>query len=392
MDTVTWDWRQSGERRKWLAAWALGVFALHSFTFVQFTAGDVIMFVVPWYNHIMTEGRLVVFGHPFSNYAPPYLYLLSATSLIDGLIEPYYLVKLLAWVGAGWLVLAASRLLQALGGRPLLAISLLLLPSIIANVSMLGQADTFWVAPCILALAAAVNERWFRVAFWSGLAFAFKAQAAFFAPFVVHLFVTRRVPVHMWLVAPAVYVAAMFPAWLAGWPAWDLAMVYMRQAMWQPDGGYFISNGASWWTIYGWLFPQLALRTFWIGFVMAFVAFGAALAMVSKQTARSTVVLAIISSAGIPFLLPGMHERFFLLGDVLAALYALAWPSGRTVGAAIMMQIGSAFPVYVWAFELEPFELIAPPLAAAALFLFLRELVEPQEALVSRLGHRPQMA
>ncbi len=388
MDTVTVQRRETGQRRKWLLAWALAVFAAHSVLFFQFASGDVIMFVVPWYEHIMTAGRIGAFAHPFSNYAPPYLYLLSVTSLLDGVLSPYYLVKTLSWVGVIWMVIAAYRLLQVLGGRPILAISLVLLPSIVANVSMLGQADTFWVAPCLLAVGASVRARWFWVAFWSGLAFAFKAQAAFFAPFVVHLFVTRRVPLHIWLVAPAVYVAAMFPAWLAGWPAWDLAMVYLRQAMWQPDKPpfYFISNGASWWTIYGWLFPQLALRTFWIGFVLAFFAVGVGIAVVPRLTPRTTVMLAIISAVGIPFLLPGMHERFYILGDVLAFIYALVYPSRRSVAGAILIQFASAFPVFVWGFQMEPLQLLAPPFALAALVLFLRELVEPQEALVSRSG------
>jgi len=371
--------QRAAERRKWFAAWAFLACAIHVLLFVHFTAGDVVRFVVPWYEHILSEGRIGAFAHPFSNYAPPYLYLLSATSLLDGLIEPYYLVKLLAWVGAVWLVFAAFQLLEGLGSRPILALSLLLLPSIIANVSMFGQADTFWIAPCLLAVSASVRGRWFWVAFWSGLAFSFKAQAAFLAPFVVHLFVTRRVPPQIWLVAPAVYVAAMFPAWLAGWPAWDLATVYVRQAMWQPGDSYFISNGASWWTIYGWLFPQLALKTFGIGFALTLVAVGAGLALIPALSPRATVMLAIISAAGIPFLLPGMHERFYILADVLAVIYALAYPDRRLIVAAVLMQVASAFPMYVWAFQLWPAQLVAPPLAAAALYVFVRELADHSE-------------
>ena len=381
MDTVTTLRRDARQHRTWLLAWALGVFAVHSVLFFDFASGDVIMFVVPWYDHIMAEGRVAAFAHPFSNYAPPYLYLLSATSMLDGVVSPYYLVKSLSWVGAFWLVFASVRLLRALGAPSTPALAVLLLPSIVANVSMLGQADTFWVAPCVLALAAALERRWFWVALWSGIAFSFKAQAAFFAPFVVHLFVTRRVPAYIWLVAPAVYVAAMLPAWLAGWSSWDLATVYLRQAMWQPDKPpfYFISNGASWWTVYGWLFPKAALHTFWIGFVLAFVAVGVGLAWVPKLSSRTTVILAIISAAGIPFLLPGMHERFYILADVLAFLYALVYPSRRSIAAAVMMQIASAFPVFVWALQMEPLELLAPPFAVAALYLFFKELAQPQE-------------
>lgn len=373
------------EHVTWLVAWALGVFAFHSVLFFRYPAGDVMKFVVPWYEHILSHGRVGAFAQPFSNYSPPYLYLLSAASLLDGLIQPYFVVKLLAWVGALWLVFASFRLLHVLGAPPILAILMLLLPSVVANVSLLGQADTFWVAPCLLALAAALKNRWFWVAFWSGVAFAFKAQAAFFAPFVVQLFIMRRVPIRFWLTAPTVYVLAMLPAWLAGWPAGDLATIYLRQATWQPDKPpfYFISNGASWWTIYGWLFPHLALRTFWIGFVLAFAAVAACIALVPKLTIRKMVALAIVSAGGIPFLLPGMHERYYFLADVLAVIYALVYPSRRTIVAALLMQFASAFPIYVWAFQIEPMELLAPPFAAAALFMLLKELLESNEATSS---------
>ena len=377
--------QRASERWMWVAAWAFGLVAVHLLLFFRYPAGDVIMFVVPWYDEIIAEGRIAVFAHPFSNYTPPYLYLLSLTSLLDGPIPPYYLVKLLSWVGALWVLFACGRLLQALERPWVFALPVLLLPSVAANVSMLGQADTFWVAPCILALAAGLTRRWFWVAFWSGLAFSFKAQAAFFAPFVLHLFITRRVQLHIWLVAPAVYLVAMLPAWLVGWPAWDLATIYLRQAMWQPKKPpfYFISNGASWWTIYGWLLPRLALKTFWVGFATAIAAVAAMLVFVPRLSARSTLLLATISAAGIPFLLPGMHERFYLLADVLAFLYAIVFPSRRSIVAALLMQFASAFPVYVWAFQIEPAQLLSPPCAAVALFLFVKELVETVNAPTS---------
>lgn len=376
------------ERRKWFAALALSSFATHFLFFFRYPSGDVVWYFMPWYEHIVAHARIAVFANPFGNYTPPYLYLLSAASLLDGIVPTFYLIKLLACVGAAWLIFATYRLLRALQVNPRMAFAVAFIPSVTANASLLGQADTYWVAPCVLALGAAVRSRWTWVAFWSGLAFAFKAQAVFFAPFVLHLFITRRVPWITWLVAPAVYVAAMLPAWFAGWPAWDLATVYFRQALWQPDhGGYFISNGASWWTVYGWLDPSLALRTFWIGFVLAGAALLAGLILVPALSRRKLIALSVLSAAVFPFLLPGMHERFYLLADVLAFIYALAYPSRRSIAAAIFMQLASAIPVYTWAFEAEPTQLVAPPFAAIAIYLFLRELAGPAD-LSSFRQHR----
>lgn len=382
MDAVaTSERHRTLERRKWFAALTLCSVSANLLLFFKYPAGDVVMIIMPWYEHILAQGRLEVFSSPFGNYTPPYLYLLSIVSLLDGLMRTFYLIKCLAWVGAAWLVFATYRLLQTLDADPKLSIAVAFLPSIAANTSLLGQADTFWVAPCVFALAAAIRERWVAVAVWSGLAFAFKAQAVFFAPFVMHTFLSRRVPFRLWLVAPAVYVLAMLPAWLMGWPALDLATIYIRQAQWQPEIGTFISNGASWWTIYGWLRPSAALQTFWIGFVLALSALLAVLILVPPLGRRHLVAAAVISAAGVPFLLPGMHERFFLLADILAFIYALAYPSRRAIAAAVAMQIASAFPVFVWAFEFQPLELVAPPLALIAILLFVREFLvgEPIE-------------
>jgi hypothetical protein len=88
------------------------------------------------------------------------------------------------------------------------------------------------------------------------------------------------------------------------------------------------------------------------------------------------MIAAVLSSASLPFLLPGMHERFFILADVLAFLYAVSFPSRQSVLAAGWMQIASAFPVIVFAFKLEPWQLIAPAFAIFSLALLCWELAE----------------
>ena len=180
---------------------------------------DLVVYVSHWYERVARLG-FGAFSEPFSNYTPPYLYLLWAASLLGGDAPAIPMIKLVAVVGGVWFSFSLFRLFRTLGVRDagLAALASLLLPSIVLNVSLLGQADTFWVAACVLALTAAIEGRLPQVAFWSGVAFAFKAQAIFFAPFVMHFFVVRRAPIWCWLIPPAVYAAAMLPAWLASAP------------------------------------------------------------------------------------------------------------------------------------------------------------------------------
>lgn len=363
----------------WCVALLAAVIAAHAFPFYAYHPGDADGFVIPWYRHIVQAGRIHAFAHPFSNYTPPYLYLLSAASLLDGWLEPLTVIKLLSCAGAAWIAFALARLLLVMRTpHPVEAgLASLLLPSIVLNVSVLGQADTFWVAPCIFAVRSAIQDRRLSVAVWSGVALAFKAQAIFLAPFVLLVFFMRKAPWWCWALPAVVYLVAMLPAWLLGWPAWHLLTVYLRQAQWQPGGGrIFISNGASWWTIYGHFFPQAALKTFWIGYLAAAVATAAYIWMLSKRelSQQQLLAAAALSAAGLPFLLPGMHERFFILADVLTFCLAVADPKPRTIAAAVLMQLASSVPGYGWALGLTRLKLSGCFFCIGALILLVEYL------------------
>lgn len=372
------DHRPREEQRTWIAALLVGIFALHAYPFGKYISGDLQTFVIGWYRNVADNGW-AAFAEPFGNYSPPYLYLLGITSLFDGIVPDHELLKLLSLVGGAWLALASARLLHVLKRPRWYALGVLLLPSVVQNTSFFGQADVFWVTLCVHGLTAAIEKKYFWVAFWSGAAFAFKAQAVCFAPFVVYLFFRQRVALWKWAVPLVVYVLAIIPAWLAGWPLWDLLTIYLRQAQWQPDGSYFISNSASWWTIYGWLAPEYALKTFWIGFLSTAVATIAYCLFMPNLSGARLIAAAALSAGFVPFLLPGMHDRFFILADVLAFLYALARPTPKTIAAAILMQTGSALPGYVWCLELRGWEIFAPPFAVAGLLILIREVTSSSQ-------------
>jgi hypothetical protein len=124
----------------------------------------------------------------------------------------------------------------------------------------------------------------------------------------------------------------------------------------------------------------VAIRFFWLGIATAVLGTLAYWRFVAVDTDRRLMIAAVLSAAGLPFLLPGMHERFFILADVLAFLYAVAFPSRRAVLAAASMQVASAFPVIVFAFKLEPAQAIAPAFAIVAMVLFWKELAQDEPA------------
>ena len=353
-----------------MAAILVAAFGFHALAFLTYPPSDLYGYVRPWFRALAANGL----AEPVGNYAPPYLYLLWALTLLDGLMYQILLIKLLSVVGAFWMALGAARVLQALEAPRSLALLTFALPSVILDASLLGQADTFWIAPCLFATAAAIEGSYARVALWSGLAFAVKAQAAVFAPFVLYLFVWDSVPLRIWLLAPLAFVAAWTPAWIAGWPLSYLSTVYFGQAEWMnADKSFFVGSGASIWTLFGFLAPRAAFDVRWLGLPLALAGLAFYWRYLPRPTGRQIIMLAaIISAAGMPFLMPLVRERFFMLGDVLAFLLAAAYPSRRTITLAVLVQVASAFPMLVFAYALQPWDVLAPLLMAFALVGYSR--------------------
>ncbi|MEO8456112.1 MAG: hypothetical protein ABI454_13230 [Sphingomicrobium sp.] len=300
---------------------------------------DMGIFLEPWLAHIVHYGPLEAFSHPFSNYEPAYLYLLAALSLAHGLIAPMYLIKALSIAGTGFLTIAVADLLKACGSEAKHALFVLILPTAIINAALLGQCDALWGGSCVLAVAAMIRGRTVQSLVWCGVAFAFKAQAAFIAPFIVGGLVGRRAPLWQWTIPLVVFVASLMPAWLLGWPLSKLLTVYPGQA----SAVYFPGKLANPWMA-GTMFAKEAARGYFVFGYAAALATAvaiAALTSTSVRNSRAMLTLSVLSATALPFLLPKMLERYFFLADVLSLALALSLRNRTATFAAIAIQLAS---------------------------------------------------
>lgn len=343
---------------------------------------DVGTFLLPWFRHIQQAGPIQAFAAPFGDYAPPYLYLLSASTLLGDRVHPFDLIKILsvggslALTGAVWHLLrtagAATAGLRAMPSpkRYLAGAALvLILPSTLLNAALLSQCDAMWSAACVMALAAAVARRYRLMLAWCGVALAFKLQAAFFAPFVLALLIRRRVPVRLWPIAGLVWVASLIPAWLVGWPAADLLTIYLRQTESYPG---LALNAPNLWMIVD------ALPLF-DGVPLTGLAFAAAIGTAAAYVARLTVTplgerrlleAAMLAPMIVVGLLPRMHERYFFLADIIGLAIALIWPDRRSIGIAILVQLGSTLGLLAYVIGIPGLAMLgAVPMIAATLKL-----------------------
>lgn len=328
-----------------LGLMVLFAIGLHAFAW-RTLPPDMREVIIPWYQHILDAGPLGAFAQPFSNYTPPYLYLLTLASALDPILPPFHVIKLLSVVGTAFLALAFGALLKALDpGRSAWGGAwVFLLPSAVINAAYLGQCDALWTGACLLAVAAMIRGASVPALLWCGVAIAFKAQAAFIAPFIIGSLVGTRVPFWQWTIPGMVYCAAMLPAWVAGWPAQDLAMVYIRQA----GELTFAGNLANPWIWARHFAGKLATPFYPIGYGAAMLASIAiaALAAGSVGKRRAMLCLAILSAMALPWLLPKMHERYFFLADVLALALAVGFRDRAALVIAIAVQCVSLMALF----------------------------------------------
>ena len=304
---------------------------------------DVSKLMIPWLLQVQHGGVWGGLSRPVGNYPPAYAYLLDIAAQLHGPLSALSLIKGIAVVSVGATALAAGFLLDELKtSRPFQRGALvLLLPSAALNGALIGQCDGFWVAPCLMAVAAALRRRAVAMLIWYGLAFAFKAQAIFLAPFVLCRLIEFRTPWRYWLVAPATTVASVLPAVAAGWPVGSLSVLYLGQVQQFPQLSF---NAPNIWAVFMAFFEadDVALKstivcvslllTMWL--MVAFL-------RSDDRSHHSTIEQSLLTALVTVGTLPLMHERYFLLADMLALVSALAAPSRRTVGRCVLVQIGS---------------------------------------------------
>jgi Gpi18-like mannosyltransferase len=366
-------------RQRWLqplAAAAIAVLSLWLHLIAWPTlAPDMVEYVIPWYRHIAETGPIAAFATPFSNYTPAYLYLLAIASFADPWLEPITIIKLVSVAGTACVALAVHALLKAADspwGREA-ALATFLLPTPLLNGPYLGQCDSFWVAASVMAVAAALRGRTPAILVWCGVALSFKAQAAFLAPFVFALLIERRAPLHLWVIPPAVYAVFAFPAWLAGWPALDLLMVYPLQTVHFDTGG----NLANPWAVLRYLTEGGGKGLFWAGYFAATAAASCYLLRFGrlKLDATGMIGAALLSSFMLPWLLPKMHERYWLLADMLAFAFAVVARDRSAALIAITVTLASAASIFSYVTSWRLPVVLAAVLSGFALLALVEYLV-----------------
>jgi Gpi18-like mannosyltransferase len=321
---------------------------------LDFESGDYTVYLSNWYDFFLEHGQWHGLGlrQPDAIYHPLYLYLISLSTLLP--LPKLHAIKLFSLVGdyvAAWYVWRLSKRYSPQGWAAWAAMTaFLFLPTVVMNGALWGQCDVLYTAGFLASLFYLVERRPVTALVAFGFSCAFKPQAIFWCPLLAGLFVAGRLP-WKWIWVPAtVYIGCALPALLAGKPVMDALW------RWGSDFRSDLTAGAPNW--YQWVFEQQPEVFWWPGIVLTLVATAFFVLCVEHTAAsgssggRWLLSLAFLSVLFPPFLLPGMHDRYFFPADVLSVLYAVFVPGGYR--PAILVQSASAFAYLPFLFLHEP--------------------------------------
>jgi Gpi18-like mannosyltransferase len=279
----------------------------------------------PWYDFIVSIGGPSALRYEFSNYAPPYLYLLTLATYLP--LPKLYAIKLISISFDFLLAFFVLLIVRLKYDNKVVWISsffvALFAPTVFINSALWGQSDATYTSMLVASIYFMIRQRPSLSLLFFSIAFAFKLQAVFLFPVFIVLFLKGRVPIYSFLIIPATYLISILPAWLLGRPLMELLMTYKAQAALYKELTLNAPN------LYQWLPNDLGLFEK-PGLVLAAL-LACLLCLVSWRSAvpldgEIIVKLSLASALLLPFTLPHMHERYFFAADVFSIIYAFYSP------------------------------------------------------------------
>jgi Gpi18-like mannosyltransferase len=362
------DWRKYENHLILVGGTVLAL--LLRFTLREFQSGDYKTFGSQWYDFIVQHGGFRALAYNFSNYNPPYLYLMALVIWLFPWLPKIVAIKLISVVFdliCAAFVYKLVRLKYPAGLTPVFSfLAVLFAPTVFLNSSMWGQADVIYTTGLVACLYYLCRHRPGLALVVFGLAFAFKMQAMFLAPFLLALLVKKEVAWKSVFIVPLVYLLSLVPAWLAGRPFLDLLLIYVSQSTQYRS----LSKNAP--SFYVW-FPNSAYDFLYpAGLILAVVV---ALVLVMgvyksqvKVDRELMVQLALLSVLSMPYFLPKMHERFFFAADILSIVYGFYFPTYFFIPIAVIASSFFAYFPYLFKIRM-PLSVFSVALATVIIIL-----------------------
>lgn len=296
------------------------------YSLLSFESADYRFSISQWFDFIQTHKGFKAMGYNFSNYTPPYLYLLTLSTALP--FPKLYSIKLISILFdflAGYLTFLIIRLKFKKGLNPWFSfLAVLFAPTVFLNSSFWAQCDAIYTTGLLASIYFLIKKRNGMAFVCYSIAFSFKLQALILMPLFLTVFLKKDVSIKYFLIIPVGYLIAMLPSVFLGRSLQDLLLIYWNQA----HTYHVLTANAP--NLYQWL-PNEHYSVFvkiGMGFSLMVVFFFIFITYKSEEKMSKEIIIkfSLVCALIVPFFTPKMHERYFFPADLISIIYAFYFP------------------------------------------------------------------
>ncbi|MGL5414919.1 MAG: hypothetical protein ACRDAU_04570 [Clostridium sp.] len=343
-----------------------------TYVFMNNVAGDYTEFLKPWVNYIAGHGGIKSLANIPANYNVPYLYIL--TFIAKWPSHSLELIKIVSIVFDYILAFGVALVIgeiakDSVKKRKLQVISffmILFIPTVILNGAAWAQCDAIYSAFCIYSIYFMIRRKPTVSLIIFGIAFAFKLQTVFLLPVLIILyFSNRKFSILNFLWIPIINIILYLPAWIIGRPFKEIITVYFEQSALYKALALNIPN------IYSMFYTGDNSMIRKAGIIFTVVLFATLFYVVieSKKEidGKGIIMLSLLSVLIATYFLPGMHERYTYLADILSVVYFMIRRDRFYIPIVILFNSFMTYISYLWGYHIIDYQY----LAVAQLVVFL---------------------
>lgn len=335
----------------------------------NFASGDYNSFLHPWFLQLQQAGGIKGIGLSLGDYTPPYIYILALLTYIpiDSLVTIKIVSCIFDFLLAFIFLIIVYRKTKMIS-KALFSYSVILFaPTIILNSAMWAQCDIIFTTFLVLCVYSFIKDKPFKALVFFSIAFIFKLQAIFIAPFLILMWLKGKMKFKHFFIIPAIYLISILPAFFMGRPLGELLTIYFTQS------GQYKNITLNAPNIYNWMSQANHEHIAFAGVLLCGVVILCILYFsFQKQFLMDDEIIiafALLFSLIIPFLLPHMHERYFYVADILSILYAFHKKNRFTLSLGIILCSLICYCPYL--FATTPINLSIVGVAMLIIILFL---------------------
>lgn len=346
------------EKKWWLLGIATTILALAiRYAGRKFISGDAVYFLIPWFDLIKENGGVNSLQMQVGDYNIPYQFFIALTTYIPNLSQ-MTMIKVLSVVFDFILAISSGLLAAELGSKENRKIiftvtyaAVLMLPTVILDSAYWGQCDSIYVSFIVLALYFLKRQKFISSFILLGVAFAFKLQFVFIIPFFFYVYFTKKnYSILNYFIIIIVNYIACLPGFIFGRSILAPILIYTNQSDQYKN---MMMNFPNIWGIFGNNNYEY-LKSFGIMFVVFLLGMGLVLVLhydIDIMSNRFFLPVACWTVWSTVMFLPGMHERYAYLLEILLVILTVGQRKYATVTIVALFVSLNAYSFYLFGNE-----------------------------------------